>query len=122
MCMSSFLCTCLAFAFRFSYSWLGTSWLITQHGFSKGKNVNQTPSGNYRSIVLSFIFGKIFGLIIVSHYCVQLCTSDLQFGFKAKRSTNTCTILHKEAVAYYIDNGSSVFCTALDATNSSGSR
>ena len=47
---------------------------------------------------------------------MQLCTSDLQFGFKAKRSTNMCTMLLKEAVAYYINNGSSVLFTILDGT------
>ena len=45
-----------------------------------------------------------------------LWSSDLQFGFKAKRSTNMCTMVLKEAIAYYVNNGSSVFCTLLDAT------
>ena len=42
-------------------------------------------------------------------------SSDLQFGFKTKRSTVMCTMIPKEAVSYYINYGSSVYCTLLDA-------
>ena len=55
-------------------------------------------------------------IIILNRYADSLITSDLQFGFKAKRSTNMCTMILKEAIDYYISNGSSVFCTLLDAT------
>ena len=44
----------------------------------------------------------------------MLC--DLQFGFKAHRSTDMCTMILKESVAYYVNNGSSVYCCFLDAT------
>ena len=40
-----------------------------------------------------------------------MLTSDLQFGFKAKRS-----MVLKEVISYYVNNGSSVYCTLLDAT------
>jgi Reverse transcriptase (RNA-dependent DNA polymerase) len=43
-------------------------------------------------------------------------SSDLQFGFKAHRSTNMCTMILKETMAYYSSNNSSVFCSCLDAT------
>ena len=43
-------------------------------------------------------------------------TSELQFGFKAKASTSQCTFVLKEALAYYVDNKSSVYCAFLDAT------
>ena len=82
----------------------------------KGKNVNLTDSSNYRGIALSSIFVKIFDLVVLSRYDDRLCSSDLQFGFNAKHSTNTCTMVLKEAIAYYVNNGSSVFCTLLDAT------
>ena len=83
----------------------------------KGKNVNLTDSSNYRGIAPSSIFGKIFDLVVLSRYGNRLCSSDLQFGFKAKRSTNMCTMVLKDAIAYYVNNGSSVFCTLLDANN-----
>ena len=43
-------------------------------------------------------------------------SSDLQFGFKTKRSTAMCTMILKEAASYYINYGSSVYCMLLDAT------
>ena len=52
----------------------------------------------------------------MSRYADKLCTSDLQFGFKRHRSTNMCTMVLKEAMSYYVNNGRSVFCTLLDAT------
>ena len=82
----------------------------------KGKNVNLTDSSNYRRIALSSVFGKFFDLVVLSRYGDRLCSSDLQCDFKAKRSTNMCTMVLKEAIAYYVNNGSSVFCTLLDAT------
>jgi len=63
----------------------------------KGRN-GQSDSDNYRGISLSSIFGKILDLIVLSRYTSQLLTSDKQFGFKAKRSTNMCTMVVKEVV------------------------
>ena len=77
----------------------------------KGRNVNLSDSSNYGGIA----FGKIFDQIIFSRYADKLCASDLQFRFKRQRSTNICTMV-KDAISYYINNGSSVFCTLLDAT------
>jgi len=72
----------------------------------KGRN-DQSDSDNYRGISLRSIFGKIMDLIM---------TSDQQFGFKAKRSANMCTMVVKEVVNYYVNNGSAALCTMLDAT------
>jgi len=81
----------------------------------KGRN-GQSDSDNYIGISLSSIFGKILDLIILNRYTNQLLTSDQQFGFKAKRSTNMCTIVVKEVVNYYVNNGSPALCMMLDAT------
>ena len=43
-------------------------------------------------------------------------TNELQFGFKAKNSTNHCTFVLKESLAYYVENQSAVYCAFLDAT------
>jgi hypothetical protein len=77
----------------------------------KGNNINLTDPNNYRGIALSSIFGKIFDLIFLSKHSEVLCTSDLQFGFKSKRSTNQCSMVLKESIAYYVQHGSSVYCT-----------
>lgn len=52
----------------------------------------------------------------MSKYQDKLSTSDQQFGFKSKSSTNMCTLVLKETISYYVKNQSSVFCTFLDAT------
>ena len=82
----------------------------------KGKNSNVSDSSNYRGVALSPIYGKIFDHIVIAKYCTKLCTSELQFGFKRNSSTNMCTMILKEAMAYYHRNNSSVFCTFLDAS------
>ena len=45
-----------------------------------------------------------------------LSTCDLQNGFKEHGSTNACTIMVKETIQYYLQNGSNVYGTVLDAT------
>jgi len=42
--------------------------------------------------------------------------TELQFGFKAKSSTNVYTLVLKKAIAYYSKNQSSVFCNFLEAS------
>jgi hypothetical protein len=82
----------------------------------KGHNVNKSDSTNYRGIALSSVFGKILDNIILNRYQVQLMSCDRQFGFKPKSSTNLCTMILKETIAYYVENQSPVFCTFLDAS------
>ena len=86
----------------------------------EGRNDVSSDCSGYKGITLSSVFGKVLDLIILNRYTDILITSDLQFGFKAKRSTNMCTMVLKEAIDYYISNGSSVFCTLLDATKAFG--
>jgi len=76
----------------------------------KGKGLNPTDSANYRGIALSSIFGKIFDLFILNRFCDELCTSPLQFAFKAKSSTSMCTMILKEVIAYYTAHGGSLYC------------
>ena len=80
---------------------------------SKGKSVNLSDSSNYIEISLSSIYEEIFDQIIVSRYADILRTSDLQFECKRHRSTNMCTMVLKEAISYYVNNGSSVFLPCL---------
>lgn len=82
----------------------------------KGRNVNTSDSANFRGIAISSIYGKIFDNIILDRYHHKLMSCDLQFGFKAKCSTNMCSMVLKETIAYYVQNQNPVFCTFLDAT------
>ena len=63
--------------------------------------------------------GSCWITLIVLFQCGdELQTTQLQFGFKAKSSTNLglCTFVLKEALSYYATNQSNVFCTFLDAS------
>ena len=82
----------------------------------KGNNVDKSDSSSFRGIALSSVYGKIFDNIVLSRYSKMLASSELQFGFKTKSSTNLCSMIMKESIAYYLHNNSSVFCTFLDAS------
>ena len=82
----------------------------------KGKNLNYSDSTNYRGIALSSILGKIFDAYILTRYDNLLSSSNLQFGFKAGYSTSMCSMILKETLEHYRRNGSTVYCTMLDAT------
>jgi len=82
----------------------------------KGRNVNRCDSANYRGISLSSVYLKIIDNIVLHKFSANLCTSELQFGFKRKSSSNLCTFVLKETLAYYSKNNSTVFCTFIDAT------
>jgi len=82
----------------------------------KSRTGGLAVSDNYRGICLSSIICKIIDLVILNRYVDNLSTSQLQFGFKAGRSTNMCTLLVKETISYYTNNSGSVYCCMLDAT------
>ena len=54
--------------------------------------------------------------MVLHRFSEQLCSSSLQFGFKAKHSTSMCTVILKEDIAYYTAHSGCLFCTLLDAT------
>ena len=82
----------------------------------KGRNANVCNSSNYRGNTLSSIFSKLFDNLVLSKFSDKRHTSDLQFGFKTRSSTNSCTFVLKESLAYYVSHDSAVYCTFLDAT------
>ena len=43
-------------------------------------------------------------------------TTEQQFGFKRRHSTDMCTMVLKETLSYYTVDGGFAFCTLLDAT------
>ena len=47
----------------------------------------------------------MFDLVLLSRYVNHLCISDYQFGFRPKRSTDMCTMILKECMSYYVNNG-----------------
>jgi len=69
----------------------------------KGKHGNMSDSSNFRGITLSSIYGKLFDNIVLFRYGERLLSSELQFGFKAKTSTNSHSMVLKEYMAYYVN-------------------
>ena len=77
-------------------------------------NLDKSSLSSYRLNTLSSLFGKVIDLLVLSRYLGVFCSSSLQFGFKSRHSTNHCTFVAKEAIAYYINNESEVFACAID--------
>ena len=72
-----------------------------------------SPS-NYRPIVISCTFSKIFEL----HVLDEVNTfkfSDLQFGFVSGRSTDIAATLARDVIDYSCNRGSPVYTCSLDA-------
>jgi len=71
----------------------------------KGNNVNKSVSSQFRGKAqVSSVYGKIFDNIVLSRYSKMLASSELQFGFKANNSTNLCSMIVMESIAYYLQN------------------
>ena len=82
----------------------------------KDRQGNQSDPQNYRGISISPIVTKIFEHVLKLTFCDHLVTSQHQFGFKRKSSTTHALFCLRQTVSYYIDNGSRVFCSFLDAS------
>ena len=82
----------------------------------KNKRKSLNDSSNFRAIALSSPVAKIFDWVILNTNTDTFCTSDLQYGFKAKSSTTQCTFALMETVNYYKKNNSDVYILLLDAS------
>ena len=67
----------------------------------KNKRKSLHDSNTYRSIALSNVLSKLLGTIILMKHADKLSSSDLQFGFKQRGSTATCTFVLDEVIKYY---------------------
>ena len=82
----------------------------------KDKNKRIGDKNNYRPICLSNIFCKIIELLIFNRMEPYLVTCANQFGFKRKHGTDMCVFTLKEIIRYYINHGSLMYVTFLDAS------
>ena len=91
-----------------------------QRGFMvplvKDHQGNLSDTNNYRGITISPIISKLFEHVLKTTFSDHLSTSEYQFGFKKHSSTSHAVHCLRETVNYYINNGSRVFCTFLDAS------
>ena len=82
----------------------------------KDKQGNLGDVSNYRGITISPILTKVFEHALKVLFSDHLKTSSNQFGFKKGNSTSHAIYCLKETVDYYINHGSHVYCSFLDAS------
>ena len=71
---------------------------------------------NYRPIALASILSKVLERVLLDRLCEYIYTTDNQFGFKAKHSTDLCIYALKEAVETYRRKNSSMLIGFIDAS------
>ena len=82
----------------------------------KNKNKHITDKENYRPTCLANVFTKVIENVLLSRLQNWLSTTCSQFGFKDKHGTEMCFFMMKELVRYYIEHGSCMYVTYLDAS------
>ena len=82
----------------------------------KDNQGNHGDVSNYRPITISPVLSKLFEHLLKIIFATHLSTSTYQFGFKKKNSTVHSLHCLRETMSYYINNGSSVYCSFLDAS------
>ena len=71
---------------------------------------------NYRPIALASILSKVLEKLLLDRLSMYITTTDNQFGFKPKHSTDMCIYALKEAVETYRKQGSTMFVGLIDAS------
>ena len=71
---------------------------------------------NYRPIALASILSKVLERVLIFKLGDLICTTDNQFGFKSKHSTDMCIYALKEAVEKYRGQGSTMLVGFIDAS------
>ena len=82
----------------------------------KDNHGNLADVNNYRGITISPIISKIFEHVLKAVFFDHLSTSQHQYGFKKNSSTAHALHCLRETVNFYINNGSRVYCSFLDAS------
>lgn len=82
----------------------------------KDKLGDLCDSGNYRGTALISAIAKMYDLILIDRYKINLQTSPLQFAYKKHHSTLMCHSVVKEVINYYLDRDSEVYTCMLDAS------
>ena len=101
---------------------LAHSYVPTQFRFGtiipiiKDRKGNASDVSNYRGITISATPSKLFEHILKFMFSQYLETSSYQYGFKGKSSTTHALFSLKETINYYIDHGSRVYSSFLDAS------
>jgi hypothetical protein len=82
----------------------------------KNNQGNHADVKNYRGITISLIISKILEHVMKNVFNDQLSTSNWQFKFKNEGSTAHAVHCLRSTIDYYVNHGSRVFCSFLDAS------
>ena len=82
----------------------------------KDKAGDPTSKSNYRPIALLSCLAKVLEKCILTVYSDFFSSTDHQFGFKAKHSTDLCIFTLKETINFYLESSTPVFTCFLDAS------
>ena len=82
----------------------------------KDKKGSLTDVDNYRPIAITSIASKIFEKVLLMRVQDYIYTSDNQFSFKPKHSTDLCIFTLKSIIDYYVNASSPVYICYLDAS------
>ena len=69
---------------------------------------------NYRPIISSSVFLKVFEHILFDRIEIHLKTNDRQHGYKKSYSTSTACLVLKETISFYNNKNSPVYATFFD--------
>ena len=106
----------LCFSMMTSHSFLPSALAkVVLSPIVRDKTGNTADKDNYRPIALATVCSKILERVILNRCRASLVTSDHQFGFKQRHSTDMAVYALKEIVDYYLRNRSPVFVCFLDA-------
>ncbi len=68
---------------------------------------------NYRPIALASVLSKVLEQILLDRLQQYIVTTDNQFGFKSKHSTDFCIYALKEMVSLYRSKNSTMFLCVI---------
>jgi exonuclease III len=82
----------------------------------KNKTKSSGAKSNYRPVTLATIVSKVLEKVIYVKTEPYLYSSDNQFGFKKSHGTEMCVFVLKEILRYYVDHGSKMYVSFIDAS------
>ncbi len=82
----------------------------------KDKSGNISDINNYRPIALTTVASKILEKLLLVRLKDHLYTTDNQFSFKTKHSTDMCVFTLKSVIDLYISSSSPVYVCYMDAS------
>ncbi len=82
----------------------------------KDTNENISSSDNYRPIAIATVSSKLYENLLLTRIGNFLSTTDNQFGFKAKHSTDMAVYSLKYVTEYYVSQSSPVYTCYIDAS------